>query len=62
MFKLRESGGFEELQNDIEFLFELSCSIVYFSVLEYCIDVCEWIVSVLSRFMLGKNSFIKIIM
>lgn len=62
MSKPRESGGPEELQNDIESLSEPSCSIAHLSALEHCTDVCEWTVSALSRFMLGKNSLIKIIM
>ena len=62
MSKPRESGGPEELQNDIESLSEPSCSIVHLSALEHCTDVCEWTVSGLRMFVLGKNSLKTIIM
>ena len=56
MSKPRESGGPEELKNDIEFLSEPSCSFAHLSALEHYSDVCEWTVSSLSRFMLGKKT------
>ena len=55
MSKPRQSTGLEEVQNDIESLSEPSCSVAHLSALEHCTDVCEWTVSVLSWFTLGKK-------
>ena len=45
MSKPRESGGQEEIPNDLESLSEPSTSVAHLTSLEHFNDVCEWSVS-----------------